>query len=111
MADKSGPNNTNTNPGALESIALQAPSSVQWRQAVPLSLLANYASLSNYNILGNSVTLPVGLTITSSDSSVVAINGTSGSAVGPGTASITVTYSGMTNSVSVNGRPRAGPPF
>jgi hypothetical protein len=102
MAEQSGPNSTNINPGALQSFTLQAPASVQWLQAVPLTLRANYANLTNFDILRNSVILPVGLTITSSDTSVLAVSGTEGSAVGLGTATITVSYSGVTNTVSVN---------
>jgi hypothetical protein len=102
MAEKSGPDNTNTDPGALESLSLQAPSTVQWLQAAPLKLLANYASLSNFDILGNSVLSPVGLTITSSDTNVLAVNGTEATAVGLGAATITVGYSGITNSVSIS---------
>lgn len=101
MADLSGPNNTNINPGALQSFTLQAPSSVQWLQAIPLKLLANYTSLSNFDILGNSAVLPPGMTLTSSQPDVVAISGTTGSAVGLGTSVITVSYSGLTNSASI----------
>jgi hypothetical protein len=102
MSDKSGPNDTNTDPGALESLSLQAPSTVQWLQAAPLKLLANYASLSNFDILANSVLLPVGLTITSSDTNVLAVTSTQATAVGLGSATITVGYAGITNSVSIN---------
>jgi hypothetical protein len=101
MADKSGPNDTNIDPGALESFTLQAPSSVQWLQAVPLTLTANFASLGSFNLLGNSVVLPAGMTLSSSEPSVVAINGLQASATGLGTTVITVTYAGMTSSTSV----------
>jgi hypothetical protein len=101
MADQSGPNNTNINPGTLQSFTLQAPSSVQWLQAVPLKLLANYTSLTNFDILRNSVVLPAGMTLASSEPGVVAISGAQASAAGLGTSIITVSYSGLTSSASV----------
>jgi hypothetical protein len=102
MAQISGPDNTNINPGSLQSLSLQAPSTVQWLQAAHLILLANYTSLSNFDILGNSVITPLGLTISSSDPSVLAVSGTRVNAVGLGAATVTVSYSGITNSVSIN---------
>jgi hypothetical protein len=68
---------------------------------------ANFTSLTSFDILGNSVVLPAGLTITSSEPNVVAITGKQGFAAGLGTAVITVSYAGMTNSASVT---VVGPP-
>ncbi len=50
MADKSGPNNTNIDPGALQSFTLAAPSSIQWLQGAPLTATANYANVSGVNV-------------------------------------------------------------
>ena len=88
-------------PGALESFTLQAPATLQWLQTGSLKLLANYASLTNWDILGNSIVPPAGLTVTSSDPKVLAISGGTLTGVNPGTATITLVYQGTTQSVAV----------
>jgi len=102
MADQNGPNNTNINPGTLQSLTLQVPSTAQWLQAIPVALIGHYSSLSNWNILGNSISLPQGLTVSSSDTNVLTVVGNGQAlAVGLGSATITVAYQGLTNSQTV----------
>jgi hypothetical protein len=101
-ADQNGPNNTNNDPGTFQSVTLQAPSTLQWLQGGSVKLLANYTILTNWNLIGNSYVSPSGLTLTSSDTNVLVVNGGQLMAVGLGTATITVIYQGTTNSQAVN---------
>jgi hypothetical protein len=67
-----------------------------------VQLLANYTVLTNWNLIGNSYVPPVGLSITSSDTNVLTVNGGQIQGVGLGSATVTVTYQGTTNSQAVN---------
>ncbi len=89
-------------PGALLSLSIQAPAVLETVQQGSLKLLANYTSLTNWDLIANSVLPPAGLTISVSDTNVL-VYGTDGflHGVNPGTASITAIYQGITNIVSV----------
>ena len=50
MADLSGPDNTNIDPGALQNIAIALPATIEMGQGVAGGLIANYANLPNYNV-------------------------------------------------------------
>jgi hypothetical protein len=82
-----GPDTIIADPGAVESLAMQAgaTAAVAGGPAVPLSLLANFMAIDNVN-----VSFVPGVTITSSDTSVARIltGPTRILPVGPGTATI-----------------------
>jgi hypothetical protein len=109
MADQSGPGSTNLNYGTLQSLSLQVPSTLQWLQTGKVKLLANYTYLSNWDIIGNSLTAPPGLTVTSSDTNVAVLSGSQVQGVGLGAATITVSYQGTTNSAVISVIPPAYP--
>ena len=107
LSDVAGPNSipsTVTNgPGAFVSMTLQAPASLQWLQTGKVKALANYQNLTNFDLVGNSIFPPAGLTITSSDTNVLAYNSATAQITGvnPGTATISVTYQGITQSNAI----------
>jgi hypothetical protein len=104
ISDAAGPNSVpagvTNGPGSLLSLTLQVPSTLQWMQVATLKLLANYTGLTGFDIVGNSIFPPAGLTVASSDTNIVGYNSASGlvTAVHPGTATITAVYQGITNS-------------
>ncbi len=100
-ADQLGPNSTNNDPGTFVNLSLQAPTTLQWLQSGAVKLLANYTVLTNWNIIGNSYVPPAGLSVSSSDTNVLVVNGGQVQAVGLGTASVSVTYQGTTNSQAI----------
>ena len=65
-------------------------------------MLANYTSLSNWDIIGNSIFPPAGLTISTSDTNVLTY-GTDGylHGINPGVASVITVYQGITNTATV----------
>jgi hypothetical protein len=100
MADQNGPGNTNIDPGALQSVSISLPSTIELgTRAVP-GLIGQYANLTNYNISRNSLTP---MLIFNSGNSNVAYQGSDGylHAVEVGTASISVNYLGYLGSQSV----------
>ncbi len=100
VADLNGPDNTNDNPGALQSIQVSiAP--MQLGDIAAGGLFANYANLTNYDLTANSLT-PL-LVFTSSDSNVV-YQATDGKlhAVGVGGATVTANYQGFKSSQLVS---------
>jgi len=106
LSDQGGPNallsGVTNGPGALESLSFEIPSTLEWLQAGSLKLLANYASLTNFDLVGNSVFPPAGLTITSSDPSVVSYGSDNKlHALKPGAAHITGVYQGVTNTALI----------
>ena len=88
-------------PGALLSLSIQAPAVLESVQQGSLKLLANYANLSNWDIIANSVFPPAGLTISVSDTNVVTYANGIVAGVNPGTATVTAVYQGMTNTASI----------
>jgi hypothetical protein len=96
VADLNGPNNTNISVGALQSIQVSIPT-LNLGDTFLGGTWANYANLTNYNLLANSQA-PL-LIYTSSDSNVV-YQGADGKllAVGLGSATITANYGGFTGS-------------
>lgn len=99
VADLSGPNNTNVAVGALQSIQVSIPQ-LNLGDIFTGGLIANYANLTNFNLLANSPT-PISV-FTSSDSNVVyqAADGKL-HAVGVGSATITANYGGFSGNQSV----------
>jgi hypothetical protein len=89
-------------PGALLSLSIQAPATLVPPLTGSVKLLANYANLTNWDIIGNSIFPPAGLTVSTSDTNVL-VYGTDSKlhGVNPGTASVIVVYQGTTNTASV----------
>jgi hypothetical protein len=86
-----------TEPGALKSIALQLPATMNMAASVTPALLATYANLTNFNLIANSIFPVAGLTITSSATNVISVNANNVlTSLSPGTATITAVYQGFT---------------
>ena len=102
ISDQAGPTavpgSVTNGPGPIQSLTFQIPSSLEWLQIAPVKILANYATLTNYDIAANSVLPLAGLSVTSSDTNVISI-AADGSlhAVGLGSANIVGSYQGVTN--------------
>jgi Concanavalin A-like lectin/glucanases superfamily len=115
LSDAAGPNSipaTVTNgPGTLLSLTLQAPSTLEAPETAQLRLLANYTSLTNWDILGNSIFPVAGLTATSSDTNVVWLDSNNVlHSKYPGVATITVVYQGTTNAATITVTEPPAPP-
>ena len=96
------PSGVTNGAGALVSLSFQAPTTIVTPHSASVKLLANYANLTNFDIVGNSIFTPAGLTVTSSDTSVFyfgSVNRLHG--VNPGVAMLQVVYQGVTNKQSI----------
>jgi hypothetical protein len=107
IADAAGPNSvpaavTNFS-SSLQSLTISAPSAIQCLQAAPVKLFANYAGLTNWDLIGNSVIAPAGLVVGVSDTNVLTYSSSSGEITGvnPGIAQVVTIYQGITNTASV----------
>ena len=106
ISDAAGPNSipagVTNGAGALLSLSIQAPATMQVLQSGQVKLLANYASLTGWDIINNSVIPPTGLTVSTSDTNVL-VYGADGllHGVNAGTASVVTVYQGLTNSATV----------
>jgi hypothetical protein len=113
ISDAAGPNSipaTVTNgPGALLSFSIQAPATLQPLQSGAVKLLANYANLTGWDIIGNSIFPPAGLTVSVSDPTVLSYTNGVVSGIKAGTASVVTVYQGLTNTASVTVVPAAAP--
>ncbi len=88
-------------PGTLLSLSIQAPTTLQPLQTGTVKLLANYSSLTNWDLIGNSIFAPAGLTVSVSNTNVLTyVNGVL-TAVNPGKASVITVYQGITNTASI----------
>ncbi len=105
ISDAAGPNSippaVTNGPGSLLSLSIQAPATLEPLQTGSVKLLANYTSLSSWDILGNSIFPPAGLTVSVSDSNVLAYANGVVTGVSAGTASIVTVYQGLTNRATV----------
>ncbi len=105
ISDAAGPDSipagVTNGPGTLLSLSIQAPATLQCLQAGSVKLLANYTGLTGWDILGNSVIPPAGLTVTISDTNVLAYASGIVTGKNAGTASIVTIYQGITNTASV----------
>jgi len=106
ISDAAGPNSipagVTNGPGSLLSLTLQAPGTLETPATAQLKLLANYTSLNNWDIIGNSIFPPAGLTITSSDTNVVWLDSNDVlHSQYPGQATIVVVYQGTTNTATI----------
>jgi hypothetical protein len=106
ISDAAGPGTipagATNGPGALLSLTLQAPATVEAPLTAPVKLLATYAGLTNWDIINNSVFPPAGLTITSSDTNVLYVGSDNLlHSDYPGQATITIVYQGVTNRTTI----------
>jgi hypothetical protein len=105
ISDAAGPDSipaaVTNGPGSLLSLSIQAPATLQCLQSGSVKLLANYTYLSNWDILGNSIFPPTGLTVSVSDTNVLTYGSGIITGVNPGTASVVTVYQGLTNSATV----------
>lgn len=102
MSDLSGPSSTNFDPGALSSITVVATSYPAYSQLLAPVILANYASLSGFNLLPNVYAQANGLAVTSSDPTILSVNAQNLlTTYRPGTVTLSATYLGKTSSATV----------
>lgn len=103
-----GPNSTNRNPGALNSITVVATNYPAYSTIVPPVILANYANLPGFNLLPNNSAVVNGLTLTSSDTNVLQVLPNNMlRTLRPGTVTLSASYLGKTHSATVAVRNRA----
>lgn len=103
LTQKNGPNSTSRDPGTLNSIKVPATAYPAYSSIVPPLVLANYANLTNFNLLPNNSASVNGLVITSSDTNVIRVLANNMLATGrPGTATLTASYLGKTDSATVS---------
>jgi Concanavalin A-like lectin/glucanases superfamily/Bacterial Ig-like domain (group 2) len=94
-----GPTNLVSNPGALQAVHLNAATNMIVDQTQQVQLSADFANVSGVNLFAYASPAPV---ISSSDTNVLTVN-VSGlaTAVGPGKATLSVTYNSSTYTQSV----------
>ena len=99
----SGPTNYITDPGALVSVDLSVPdTSMQVNGQLAASFIGNFASVSGVNLIAYDA--PV---FTSSNPGIVTVDGTGTiKGVGVGTATVTASYGGRSDSVTISVFPR-----
>jgi len=108
MSDLSGPDVVNFDPGALLSIGVAPTSYPAFSPLVAPVVLANYASLSNFNLMPNVYARVSGLAVTSSDPSILSVNGDNLLTTHrPGTVTLSATYLGKSSSAIVEVRNQA----
>jgi hypothetical protein len=89
-------------PGTLTSITLSVPATLHVLEAGHAKLLANYSNLTSWDLLGNSLTPPAGLTVFTSNTNILSYS--SGGVLNAnslGTATLTVIYQGTTNTARI----------
>lgn len=109
LTQRLGPSSANIDVGALSSIVVVATNYPAFAAAVPPVILANYANLTNFNLLptltaGGNATLggPQGLVVTSSDTNIVSVSAQNMLKTGrPGTVTLSASYLGKTSSATI----------
>ena len=103
LAEKNGPGSTVRDPGTLQSIKLGAVSYPAYSDKFPPLIYANYANLTNFNLLPNNSAVVSGLTLTSSDTNVLLVLPNNlVRTLRPGSVTLTGTYFGKTDSATIN---------
>ena len=104
-SDLSGPNSVTFDPGALSSITVAATSYPAFSPLLAPVVLANYASLTNFNLMPNVYARENGLVITSSDPSILSVDANNLlSTHRPGSVTLSATYLGKNASAVVQVR-------
>ncbi len=102
LSQISGPNSTNRNVGALNSIKVITNAYPAYSGIVPPVIRANYANLPNFNLLPNNSAAPNTLVVTSSDANVIQVLPNNMlRTLRPGFATLTATFQGKTDSATV----------
>ena len=92
-----GPNQVVTDPGALQSITFQAATEMAQDTAQTSGVLGNFANITNVNLL-----LAQGVVFNSSNTNAVTVNAAGViTAVGPGVATVTATYAGVSGAQTI----------
>jgi hypothetical protein len=103
LSQTNGPNSVAHDPGALLSVTVPPHVYPAYSSVVPPIILANYANLTGFNLLPNNSASVAGLTLTSSDPSVLQVLGNNMlKTFRPGTVTLTATYLGKTGSATVS---------
>jgi hypothetical protein len=102
MSDLSGPSSINFNPGTLASITVVATNYSAFSSFIAPVILANYASLANFDLLPNAMASEPGLTVTSSDTNVISVGAQNMlTTYRPGTVTLSASYQGKESSAVV----------
>ncbi len=115
MSQQGGPNSTNIDPGSLNSITVVPTSYPANAALVAPVILANYANLTNFNLLptvsaGGNATLggPKGLVVSSSNTNIVSVNAQNMLTTHlPGTVTLSASFGGKTSSATIEVRNEA----
>lgn len=98
-----GPNSTTRDPGQLNSIKVVTNAYPAYSGIVPPVIRANYANLPNFNLVPNTGAAPNGFVVTSSDTNVIQVLPNNMlRTLRPGTAMLTATFQGKTDSATVS---------
>lgn len=102
VSHASGPETPKQTAGALQSITLQLPSTMTAESGAAPTVLATYASLTNYSLAANTIGPVPGLSYTTSDPAVLFV-GPDGliHSGGPGRATVTASFQGKTSTAEV----------
>ena len=102
LAHQNGVGSTVRNPGTLNSIVVQAATYPAYSDVIAPVIRANYANLANFNLLPNNSASVNGLVISSSDTNVVQVVANNMiRTLRPGTATLSATYLGQSNSATI----------
>jgi len=102
LSHQNGVGSTNRDPGALVSVKVQPTAYPAFAGIVPPLVLANYANLTNFNLLPNNSATVNGLVIASSDNNIVQVLGNNMlRTFRPGTVTLSATYLGKTDSATI----------
>lgn len=102
LTHKNSVGSTNRDPGALVSIKIPAMAYPAYSPIFAPVVLANYANLTNFNLLPNNSAAATGLTITSSDTNILQVLANNMvSTFRPGTVTLTANYYGKTDSATI----------
>ncbi|EEF60157.1 LamG domain-containing protein, partial [Pedosphaera parvula] len=102
LAHQNGPNSINHDPGALVSIQVAPTVYPAFSGVVPPVVLANYANLTNFHLQPNNSAVINGLTVTSSDPSIIKVGANNMlQTFRPGTVTLTANYLGKVSSATV----------
>ncbi len=102
LSHKNGPASTAHDPGTLNSIKVAAMTYPAYSGIIPPVVAANYANLTNFNLLPNNSASVNALVVTSSDSSIVQVlAGNMLRTLRPGSVTLSATYLGKSDSATV----------
>jgi hypothetical protein len=102
LTDLNGPNSTNRNPGALQSIQVVSQTYPAYAGELAPLIRANYANLGGFSLLPNTTASVFGLTVSSGNTNIVQVLANNMiRTLRPGKATLTAVYQGFTNSAVI----------